>query len=193
MTVAEMLEVVEPIEGWMSTGELTWLYQQASTRRLILEFGTWLGRSAKAMALATQGVVFCVDHWRGAASEMEAYEKWSPLAAPKICRSNLADEILAKKLLLLEMDISHAHSKGMLQTIFGITAPDMILIDAAHDFRSVFSDTQLALSIADDHTMICWHDWDRGVVRDAVYEATRATPWSCRTAVDRIGYAEHYV
>src|SRR6266850_7760219 len=51
------------IEGWMSFNELTWLAQQAKHSSRILEVGSYKGRSARALADNTAGVVYCIDPW----------------------------------------------------------------------------------------------------------------------------------
>lgn len=57
------------IEGWMSMGELEWLYNNALGMRTILEVGCWKGRSTHAL-LSTGKPVVAVDHFRGSASQV---------------------------------------------------------------------------------------------------------------------------
>ena len=52
------------IPGMMSEEELVYLAELASDRECIVEIGSWMGRSARAMADNTKGKMYCVDTWQ---------------------------------------------------------------------------------------------------------------------------------
>lgn len=189
-----MLFMAMAIPGWMSSGELQWLYQMATQRRMILEIGTWYGRSAKALALGTPGVVFCVDHWRGAASEMGAYS--SELLSHGSdgvrlqCIQNLQPQVDQKKVVLLNIDIQSKLSQGVLHMLFATTRPDMIFIDGEHTTDAVCADIKLALEIAAPHALICGHDYNRDEVQVAVQSQFDAAITPIQRGPDRIWFVQ---
>src|SRR5215467_12420466 len=59
------IDVAREIDGWMSENELRFLAHNASKYNLILEAGCYKGRSTRAMADNTNGVIFAIDPWNG--------------------------------------------------------------------------------------------------------------------------------
>jgi hypothetical protein len=62
------------IEGWMTPGELEWLYQTAErlpADGLIVEIGAWMGRSSAALFLGADSKkrVVSIDNWEGSPDE----------------------------------------------------------------------------------------------------------------------------
>src|SRR5260221_329255 len=76
-TVRRMVNLTraKSIPGFMS--ELDWacLATQAGHRRVIVEIGSWYGRSPSALADHTPGVVYAVDDWLGAVADVPGYRQ----------------------------------------------------------------------------------------------------------------------
>lgn len=53
------------VPGWMSPDELRWLAKRAREARIIVEIGSWKGRSTRALADHCPGVVYAIDPWGG--------------------------------------------------------------------------------------------------------------------------------
>jgi|MudIll2142460700_1097286.scaffolds.fasta_scaffold142979_2 predicted O-methyltransferase YrrM len=53
------------IEGWMNREELAWLADKAINSNHILEIGCYKGRSTRALADNTNGIVHALDPWNG--------------------------------------------------------------------------------------------------------------------------------
>ena len=56
---------------WVSDDELRWLARQAKKSKIVIELGSWFGKSATVIAdnLPSDGVLWCVDTWNGSAAE----------------------------------------------------------------------------------------------------------------------------
>ena len=61
------VEKAMAIQGFINEASCRWLAEQASTRRRIVEIGSWRGRSTRAMGdhLREDGVLYAVDTWKG--------------------------------------------------------------------------------------------------------------------------------
>jgi hypothetical protein len=67
------------IPGWMSEIDLQWLGEQAKHHDLIVEIGSYQGRSTRALGDNARGVVYAVDDWKGLRSvDKEWWENGTP-------------------------------------------------------------------------------------------------------------------
>src|SRR5262245_34583599 len=53
------------IPGYMNIPALEWLAEQAQTHRVIVELGSFCGRSTRVLADNTPGIVYAIDDWSG--------------------------------------------------------------------------------------------------------------------------------
>jgi hypothetical protein len=53
------------IPGWMSAADLQWLGEQAKSKDIIVELGSYQGRSTRALGDNVRVCVFAVDDWQG--------------------------------------------------------------------------------------------------------------------------------
>lgn len=121
--------------GWMSPAELTWLAEQASMMRSIVEIGCLHGRSSFAMATASKGSgsLYCIDPWSD-----DGWASWS---------SSMAG-------------FSHVTPIREASPAAGVHVPDpvdMVFIDGAHDYDSVMAD--ISYWLPRTQVLICGHDY----------------------------------
>ncbi len=143
------LSRAEQIFGWMSQPELQWLAEQASRHYLIVELGSFLGRSTRAMADNTPGILWALDRW----SRMDympdlANEPWIQF------QLNLSDHLSSGKVqaLLLDHDSVHAFSLPQLRKL------DMCFIDGDHSFDAVCRDIIEWTPRIAPGGLLCGHD-----------------------------------
>jgi len=170
-----MLSVASPdiskallIGGWMSEKELLWLATQAQQRHLIVEFGSLHGRSTRALADNTDGVVWAVDPWtdKYCSEDGNNINTFTTYVLPYFLR-NLRDHIDSGRVI---------QSRGF---SYGFNLPfkvDMVFIDGDHRYEIVVKDIKKAYDLLKDGGLICGHDYGHPVwpgVKKAVDELVR--------------------
>lgn len=134
------------IDGWMSDPELVWLAQQAQTHKVIVELGSYLGRSTRAIADHTEGFVIAIDDWQGPRDvEKVDIDLWEQF--------NFANAALIAAQKIRPVRFDHTN----LQQLSISFEPDMIFIDGAHDYMSVMRDIDWAKKCV-KKGLICGHD-----------------------------------
>jgi hypothetical protein len=129
----------------------------------VLEVGSWLGRSTKALA-ATARQVFCVDHWRG--SKNDATEEEAKDIDPWVeFNSNLGHEINRRTVIPInrghdEISPSMTHFDSLTMDTCPVAPVDMVFIDGAHDYESVVRDIKNARAMLKPGGLICGHDFN---------------------------------
>jgi hypothetical protein len=155
--------------GWF-THEDCELLAEWARGKLILELGTYLGRSTVAMARTAKHVV-TVDHFAGSPLE-NWYEPGDYLAKT---RENLHKYGVARSVTVIATDMLN------LACWLKPKAFDGVLVDGAHDFASVDRDSVLALAAVQDYRGVVWDDfnawWPDVVI------AVRTIAWDYRTQV----------
>ena len=141
------------VPGWMDDEELVYLAGEASRHALIVEVGSWMGRSTCAMAANTQGRVIACDTWAGSPEHADMLKDKSPRW--------LKEQFLAhagqyENMVPFQCEsVALAYAFGKL----GIY-PDMVFLDAGHDYESVKADI-LAWKplLRSSNSVMCGHDY----------------------------------
>lgn len=158
------VELANAIQGWMPLPELEWLSKTAETRKLIIEVGSWKGRSTKALAASTPGFVYAVDHWKGSKDELDSSHAEAAWLGPdglyNIFAANLAAEIASGKVIPIRADSEAA--VPILAKALGDRKADMIFIDCDHSYEAVKRDILAYRPLLADGGILCGHDYEPG-------------------------------
>jgi hypothetical protein len=139
-------------QGWYINGpSMEWLIRRGHVK-VVVEVGSWLGLSTRHLAktIPEDGVVYAVDHWMGSPNEDN-----SIFDIPNLYRqflSNVIHEHLTDKIIPMKM--SSAEAAAILKI-----KPDLIYIDATHEFTSVFYDLILWFPFVKGHGVLCGDDY----------------------------------
>lgn len=158
------------ITGWMTDPELTFLATQASKSKVIVEAGCFQGRSTRAMADNTDGIIHAVDPW-----------KLMPLGTLDSSNIMAVDEMTYTRFAMnlnghIESGKVIPHAKKFVE-FHPPETPDFIFIDAMHDYENVKRDILHAMSIMKSG-LLAGHDYQpnwQGVIK-AVKEIFGDTP-----------------
>jgi len=154
------------VDGWMAESELQWLAEQALSHRIIVELGSYLGRSTSALAANCPGMVYALDDWNGLRDTMDQYgNPWHSPAPEALYRAFLRNTREFHN--IVPVKCSHESPTETPQ-------PDMVFIDGSHEYEDVRRDILYWRSKIAPGGMLCGHDYD-----------SFAWPGVCR-AVDEI-------
>lgn len=164
MTIEKALR----IEGWMYEPELRWLAQQASKHNVIVEIGSFLGRSTRAIGDNTNGVVFAIDNWYGPLDSNYIATKEERAQLFDVFQKNM--DGLQGKVNVVQCDHDNVPDIGV--------RPDMVFIDGSHTLKDVRRDIKTWLRRAAPGALICGHDYFEPGVYQAVHELCPSATWA---------------
>jgi hypothetical protein len=147
------IEAALKTEGWMDAPDLTFLAEQAKKHTGIAEIGSWMGRSTRALADNTIGIVHCVDTWKGSGLE---HDPWLKGKSPEWLFEQFSNNTRGcNNLRIFRMTSLEGAQrlKDMNQTL------DMIFIDASHDYENVKADILAWKPLLKPGGMFCGHDY----------------------------------
>lgn len=141
------------IDGWMSIRELHYLARTARDAKIILEVGSYKGRSTRALADNTDGVIYCVDPWNG-----DYYNDDGTLSNIKTnvfeeFHNNLRDHIDSGRVhpvMCKFCDLDRAL----------VPAPDFVFIDGDHRYQNLIDDIIKARSMMSNGGILSGHDYN---------------------------------
>lgn len=136
--------------GWYINGpSMEWLIRRGNVK-VIVEVGSWIGLSTRHLAktIPEDGVVYAVDHWLGC-TELPGYDNTNLYRQflSNVIHEQLTDKIIPVKMTSLEAS----------QTLK--VKPDLVYIDASHDFTNVMLDLILWYPFVKGHGLLCGDDY----------------------------------
>jgi hypothetical protein len=169
------------VPGWMSERELLWLASHAMECTTIVEFGSFYGRSMRAMAdNCPDGRLWAVDPWSGfyATNEGDNLNTVNTYVYPDFCKF-LSDHIQSGRV------VPHRGFSYSFKLPYQV---DMVFIDGDHRYDIVHKDIDKAIELVKPGGLICGHDYGHPMwygVKDAVNERfgevfVEDTIWSIR-------------
>lgn len=149
------------VQGMTADVELEWLIDRAYTRNIIVEIGSWFGRSTLALALATPGYVIAIDTFTGNNSKSQndvfnASERFQddPDWLYKEFLSNTIDLIEQNKIKVIRSSSKEAINQ--LRDLAGTV--DMVWLDGDHSKEWVRDDILNYLPLLCKGGLLCGHD-----------------------------------
>ncbi len=141
--------------GWYQNGDSLEPLIKNNHVKVIIEVGSWLGASTRHIAktLPEDGIVYAVDHWMGSPNEDNSPYDIANLYQQFL--SNVIHENLTHKIVPLRMSSLEAASTLKIR-------PDLIYIDATHDYENVRADLIHWFPFVKGHGILCGDDYNWG-------------------------------
>jgi predicted O-methyltransferase YrrM len=158
------------IDGWMDEDEMQWLYEQAQRMEIIVEIGSWLGRSTSALCLGCKGTVYSIDHFKGSVEHQDTIKDkafvidviQSDLKVKNdLFEQNKANLSEFTNLVTLKMTSANAALDRTIPEKI-----DMVFIDGSKDYESIMLD--LKLWFPRTKILCCGHDITQEGIPDAL-------------------------
>jgi hypothetical protein len=162
----EMPTVEKDGHGWFREQNVKVLQKQFDSPikpRVVIELGSWLGLSTRFLAERAETVI-AIDHWEGGpehhASKWEAIKGRLPTLYETFLTNcwHIKDKIIPLR-MTTEEGLRVCAKEGVV--------PDLIYIDAGHDFENVTNDIKVSKELFPD-AMLVGDDWERNGVHKAV-------------------------
>jgi predicted O-methyltransferase YrrM len=138
------IEAGSHIFTWTSVPEMTWLADRASQAQVVVEIGSYMGRTAKLFAVACPGKVYCVDHFETAGVQ-------------RVFEHFLQAEMHSGKVALVVANSQDGATQlsGQLRG-----KVDMVFIDDGHAYNDVVRDIKSWLPLMRPGGLVCGHDFE---------------------------------
>ena len=169
-------QVPKDDHGWFPKWNEELLTPQVKNKKLVVELGSWLGKSTRVWLNNSQANVICIDTWQGSIEHTkERKDVIGKLPSLKDTflnnQSEWADRVFPVQLNTV---------RGMAEVYKYQLYPDFIYIDADHSYESVFIDLSTSFNYF-PNAFICGDDWGwhnksqgkRLTVQEAVKEFCR--------------------
>ncbi len=149
------IENAKNIFGWMPENELAWLATQAAVYKNIVEIGSFMGRSTRALADNTRGIVTAVDTWAG--SDEDQHRKLLEGKSPDWLFHRFNENMVGPEnwttLRMASLDAAkHCANRKF----------DFIFIDASHDYANVKADILAWGPLLAEGGTLAGHDFHSG-------------------------------
>ena len=164
-----------PIQGWMSPGELQWLYDQARYSYWIAEIGCWRGRSTHALLSGAPGFVFAIDHFEGSPSERETTHKAA-------VDTDVQGEFLHNLRQFHNLRVVAMSSLEAVQR-FNDECFDLVFIDGDHEYSAVLADLRAWWPKVRKGGLIAGHDRTEAGVPKALQDFFNYNPGVARESI----------
>lgn len=165
------------IPGWMEADELRWLADRARQSAIVIEVGSWKGRSTRALADHCAGVVYAIDSWNGPCLREDGSAHPLVTEVSLDFARNLRDHLDTGRVIAAQEPSRTALAR--LQAELGPVA-DLVFIDGDHRYQACVEDIAAALLLLRPGGVVAGHDFTNA-----------QWPGVARAVTERFGQAFH--
>ncbi|MAH49939.1 hypothetical protein CMI37_29240 [Candidatus Pacearchaeota archaeon] len=159
----ECPDVPEDSHGWFRKHNEKILAEKLEPHHVVIELGSWLGKSTRFIADRCKKV-YAIDHWEGGPEHHTSKYESIKGRLPKLYETFLKNCWSRKdKIIPLRMKTV----VGLMKCSQAGIKPDIIYIDASHEYEDVLADISLSRELFPEALLI-GDDWERKGVYSAV-------------------------
>lgn|SRR3990167_3222862 len=149
MSTVLSIERALQIDGWMSQAELEWLADHASRADVVIEVGSYKGRSTRALGDSCRGKVYAVDPWgRYLKDDGTMYHLNPDLETFK---RNVQDLIDAGRVVPV---------RGLVKDVLDLLEPaDLVFLDGDHRYENVLRELGMFGKLLKPKGVLSGHDY----------------------------------
>ena len=155
--------------GWSLHEEAISRIFSSKNIKVVAEVGVWTGKWSiyVAQQLPPDGKLFAIDHWNGTNEYSYSEKQLIPTLYQQFL-SNVIHSQLTAKIIPMRLDSLEA-AKCLKELSI---SPDLIYIDASHDYVSVYNDINAYFPLISPGGLLCGDDYsnDWPGVKQAVHE-----------------------
>lgn len=144
------------VPGWMTPRELGWLAQRARDAKVIIEVGSWKGRSTRALADNTTGVVYAIDPWAGETLSEDGTVRAGTLNVWREFAWHLRDHLRTGRVRPLKMLSAEALPRLLTHDL---VTTDLVFLDGDHREASVAADIDAVWPLLREGGILAGHDY----------------------------------
>jgi len=143
------------VPGWMTRTELAWLAAQAATAKVVIECGSYQGRSTLALADHCPGVVYAIDLWDGPCLKEDGTTAPNDWAVWPAFTVHLRHHIDAGRVVPMRT----AFATGAATLLQAHVQADLVFIDGDHRRAACATDLELGWPLVRPGGILAGHDY----------------------------------
>lgn len=158
--------------GWFGKSHIKLLMPLIKNKKLILELGSWVGKSAMYWLKNSNANVICIDTWNGSTEHYGRFDKML-----KCLKGTFLANTKEWKDRVFPLQMKTIN--GLAELYKHNIHPDFIYIDASHEYEDVFVDLSLCYNYF-PNAIICGDDWNWSKTDQPVYNVKLAVDKFCK-------------
>lgn len=139
------------VQGWMTDIEQRFLFEEAKKHQVIVEIGSWRGRSTQALLQSGAKYVYACDTWLGSA---DIQDSTNYLAKQEDIFAAFTENTKEYSNLIKIRKPSLEACKEFLTNSI-----DFCFIDAGHSYAEIMADVKAWFPLVKEGGVICFHDY----------------------------------
>lgn len=165
------------VPGWMTREELAWLAAMARHAQVIVEIGSYEGRSTLALADHCPGVVYAIDPWDGPCLREDGTTAPNDWAVYELFAAHLQAHLETGRVVALRM----SSAEGLRHLQADAVTAELVFVDGDHRRAAVAADLEAAWPLVRPGGRLAGHDYRNATWPGVTQAVTARFPTGVQT------------